>query len=53
LEKVFLNTENTLNYAGIYAVQLWALGVPHTVVVDDYLPMKTNSSGNLELGIMG
>ena len=37
LEKVFLNKENKLNDAGIYAVNLYTLGVPHTVIVDDYL----------------
>ena len=35
LESVFLNTDNALNDQGIYAVNLYALGVPHTVVVDD------------------
>lgn len=35
LESVFLNTDNALNAQGVYAVNLYALGVPHTVVVDD------------------
>ena len=39
LEKVFLNEENGLNPAGIYAVNFYTLGIPHTVVVDDYLPL--------------
>ena len=39
LESVFLNTDTQLNDKGIYAVNLYALGVPHTVVVDDYLPV--------------
>lgn len=39
---MFLNTENKLNDAGIYAVNLYALGVPHTVIVDDMLPMQTD-----------
>lgn len=40
MERIFLNTENYLNFAGIYAVNFWTLGVPHTVIVDDYLPLK-------------
>ena len=35
LESVFLNTDNEMNAEGIYAVNFYALGVPHTVVVDD------------------
>jgi len=27
---------------GIYGVKLWTLGVPHTTIVDDYLPRKPN-----------
>ena len=37
LEKTFLNTETKLNEAGIYAVNLYTLGVPHTVIIDDYV----------------
>ena len=44
LEKIFHN--KTLNSAGIYALDFWALGVPHTVVVDDYLPLKETSGGS-------
>lgn len=39
MEQVFLNESSELNAAGIYAVNIWALGVPHTVVVDDHLPL--------------
>ncbi len=42
IKRMFLNTENKLNDAGIYAVNLYALGVPHTVIVDDYLPMQSD-----------
>ena len=42
LEKIFHNTDNKLNSAGIYAVDFYSLGVPHTVIVDDYLPMMHN-----------
>jgi len=45
LEKVFLNTENELNAAGIYAVNFYTLGVPHTVIVDDMLPLRNWNNG--------
>ncbi len=38
MEKVFLNNKADLNDAGIYGVNLYSLGVPHTVIVDDYVP---------------
>jgi calpain-5 len=40
LESVFLNTESDLNSQGIYAVNFYALGVPHSVVIDDQLPIS-------------
>lgn len=40
LEKIFVNTDSALNDNGIYGVNFYALGVPHTVVVDDYLPVQ-------------
>ena len=39
LEKIFLNADSETNKNGIYAVNLYVLGVPHTVVVDDFLPL--------------
>lgn len=39
IEQLFLNTEDDLNSQGIYAVNLYTLGVPHTIVVDDWLPL--------------
>lgn len=39
VEKLFLNQESELNEAGIYGVNMYALGIPHTVIVDDYLPV--------------
>jgi len=42
MEKVFFNTENNMNTMGIYAVNFWTLGVPHSVIVDDYLPLVKN-----------
>jgi len=48
LEKIFLNKEKNDN--GMYAVNLYTLGVPHTVVVDDILPLSivTNEDGKRE-----
>lgn len=38
LERVFLN--EAVSKEGIYGLNLYTLGVPHTVIVDDYLPVK-------------
>lgn len=40
LEKIFLNNVDELSPNGIYGVQMMALGLPQTVIVDDYLPLK-------------
>ena len=40
MESLFLNNSPELNAAGAYAVNFYSLGVPHTVVVDDYLPTQ-------------
>ena len=40
LQKMFLNTDDSLEANGVYGVNFYTLGVPHTVVVDDYLPMQ-------------
>ena len=40
VEKIFLNEQQELNEAGIYAVNLFTLGAPHTVVVDEWVPIK-------------
>ena len=45
IKKAFHNTENPLNAAGIYAVDLYTLGVPHTVVVDDFMPRSMGDDG--------
>lgn len=37
VDSVFVNDE--ISEAGIYAVQMYTLGVPNTQIVDDYLPM--------------
>ena len=46
VKKAFHNTSNQLNAAGIYAVDLYTLGVPHTVVVDDFIPRSVSDDGN-------
>ena len=43
VETMFLTDE--LNGAGVYAAELFLLGLPITVVVDDYLPMDANQAG--------
>ena len=45
ITKAFHNTSNQLNAAGIYAVDFYTLGVPHTVVVDDFMPRTTGDDG--------
>ena len=41
LEKIFLNTETKVHDHGIYGVNIYSLGVPHTVIIDDYLPLES------------
>jgi hypothetical protein len=43
IEKMFLNKEVSKN--GVYGIQMYALGVPMTVMVDDYLPLRKWGSG--------
>ena len=45
LEKIFLNPSNRLSPNGIYGVNIWTLGVPHTVIVDDWLPVQKWGNG--------
>ena len=44
IERVFLNNDNALSTSGIYGVNIYALGVPLTVLVDDYLPLKNGNT---------
>ena len=44
MESFFLNDK--VNSNGIYAVNFYTLGVPHTVIVDDYLPLYKEDSGS-------
>ena len=41
IEKVFLNRGKSA--AGVYALQFWALNVPITITVDDYLPVTSRN----------
>ena len=50
VEKMFLNTLNAIEAKGIYGVNMYALGVPHTIIVDDYIPMY-EGGGNVFAGI--
>ena len=43
MESVFINTETNAN--GIYGVDFYTLGVPHTVIVDDLLPLTASEDG--------
>lgn len=45
LEHTFLNNDNELNEAGIYGVNFYTLGVKHTVIVDDWLPLQPSGDG--------
>jgi calpain-15 len=42
IERIFLNEELSSN--GIYGVQLYVLGVPTTVVIDDSVPLSSDGS---------
>ena len=44
IENMFLNSDNELDARGAYAVNIYALGVPKTIIVDDYLPLYEYSS---------
>jgi hypothetical protein len=46
LEKVFLNKTGKMNRDGIYGMNIFTLGVPHTVVIDDYLPLQKILTAN-------
>lgn len=50
IEKIFLNNENQLNADGIYGINLYALGVPHTILIDDFLPMRNGKTMFAHLG---
>ena len=45
LEKVFLNIDNETSANGIYGVNFYVLGQPHTIIVDDYLPVISDFNG--------
>ena len=39
VENLFLNLENKISPNGIYGVNMYLLGVPKTIIIDDYLPL--------------
>ena len=43
LEKLLVDQSNELNANGIYAFNLYALGMPTSVIIDDYLPFYSSS----------
>ncbi len=47
LENVWIDTDNELSAAGIYAMNFYTLGVPHTIIVDDWLPLTEDWNGDL------
>ncbi len=40
LETLFLDRSGKMNKNGIYGINVYALGVPQTVIIDDYLPLQ-------------
>ena len=44
IEKLFLNNQNELSRTGIYGMNIYTLGFPQTILVDDFLPL-TNKKG--------
>ena len=43
---MFLNNNNQLSKNGIYGVNIYTLGMPHTILVDDYLPLASDTYGS-------
>ena len=37
VERMFLNSGNAINPSGLYGINMYALGLPHTVLVDDLI----------------
>ena len=44
VEQLFLNPANLQSRNGIYGINMYTMGIPHTILVDDYVP--TTSAGN-------
>ena len=42
IEKIWLNNSNALSKTGIYGINIYALGVPTTILIDEFLPLKSN-----------
>ena len=39
VENLFLNVENRASPNGIYGINIYLLGVPKTIIIDDFLPL--------------
>lgn len=47
VEKLFVNTTNSeLSKRGIYGINIYTLGLPQTIIVDDYLPLRRGDDGS-------
>ena len=44
LEKLFVDQSNEISANGVYAFNFHALGMPTSVVIDDYLPFSDHSN---------
>ena len=44
MEKLFLNNKNEMSSTGIYGVNIYTLGMPQTIIVDDYLPLEIKTT---------
>ena len=45
VEKLFLNSGNGQSRNGIYGVNMYTMGIPHTILVDDYVPVSDAGNG--------
>ena len=45
VEKLFLNENKQQSRTGVYAVNIFTLGFPQTILVDDFLPMTKSADG--------
>ena len=47
IEKIWLNNSNALSKTGIYGLNIYALGVPTTILIDEYLPLNSRTSNTV------
>ena len=48
MEKVFLDPQRDLNKNGGYGIRFYTLGVPHTLIIDDMVPLYDRGDGKLK-----